>query len=512
MTFIEDHLLSLIAFSPLLGILVLALVQKQKAGLMKAIAIVITLIPLSLSLYLFGAFDFNDQGYQFEEEVSWIELQMPSMEQQSLQINYELGVDGLSVSLILLTAVVGTLSAVASIYIKKRWKAYFILFFLLQVGMFGVFMAKNLFLFFIFFELTIIPMFFLIAIWGYLNRESAANTFLIYNGIGSAVMLIAFVALFAITDTLNIPALEVMVSQLTSQSVSGWPYAIPPGDVIFFIFVALLFAFAVKLPIFPLHSWMLKVHVEAPPAIVMIHSGILLKLGAYGLIRLGIGVFPEQFERVAYILAILGVVNILYGAVLAFVQNDLKKVLAYSSVSHMGIVLLGIAALNYSGLQGAIFQVISHGLISSLLFFIIGVIYERTETSMISDLGGLAKNMPFVCGVFLAGAMANLGLPGMSGFISEFLSFLGLFNTYPVVAAIGVLGIILTAVYLLRAVLNTTFGPAKEEWAHLSDARGFEVVPMAILLGFIVLIGVYPSVLSETLDLSIQIFLARIGG
>lgn len=502
----ENYLLSLIAFSPLLGIIALLFINKQKAGTIKTVGILITLIPLLLSFFLFSNFDFDKQGYQFNEELKWIEFQIPLFEQQMMEINYELGVDGLAVALILLTAIVSTLAAIASMHIKKRWKEYFILFFILQTGMLGVFMSMNLFMFFIFFELTIIPTYFLVGIWGYLEREKAANSFLIYNGIGSAVMLIAFVAVLMQTGTINIPALTYIMAH---------PAYISEGFKLG-IFIALLFAFGVKLPIFPLHSWMLRVHVQAPPAIVMIHSGILLKLGAYGLIRLGMGIFPEQVYTFSYFLAILGVINILYGAVLAFVQKDLKMVLAYSSISHMGIILLGIAAMNISGLQGAVFQAISHGLISALLFFLIGVIYERTNTSMIGELGGLAKSMPFVSGILLTAAMANLGLPGMSGFISEFLAFMGLFNTYPWVAAVGVLGIILTAVYLLRAVLETTFGPAKEKWANTTDARGFEVIPVVILLGLIILIGVYPSILSEMLNVSLEnivhSLLARIGG
>jgi NADH-quinone oxidoreductase subunit M len=502
---ISTFLLTLIAFSPLLGIFTLLFVSKQKSGVIKAIGIAATVLPLVLAVFLFVAFDFDKPDYQFVEHAKWIAFQIDMIQGQALEINYELGVDGLSTALILLTAIVAFLAAIASVHIKKRWKEYFILFLLLETGMLGVFMSMNLFLFFIFFELTIIPMFFLIGIWGYSEKERAANSFLIYNGIGSAAMLVAFVALFVYTREANIPALQYIMGhpQVSETFRLG-------------IFLALLFAFGVKLPIFPLHSWMLKVHVQAPPAIVMIHSGILLKLGAYGLIRLGMGIFPEEIVAFSYFLAILGVINILYGAILAFVQKDLKMVLAYSSISHMGIVLLGIAALNYSGLQGAVFQVISHGLISALLFFLIGVMYERTQTSTISELGGLAKNMPFISGIFLAGAMANLGLPGMSGFVSEFLAFKGLFNTYPWVASVGVLGIILTAVYLLRAVLNTTFGPAQEKWAEISDARGFEVVPMIILLGLIILLGVYPAILAEAIDLSIenilQSLLARIGG
>lgn len=500
---IDAYLLTLLVFSPLLGIIALLFVQREQANVLKTIGIVATLFPFVLSLVLFITFDFGEQGFQFVHQMPWIEFVIA--EDLALDIHYELGADGLSVALILLTTIVTTLAALASLYIKQRLKEYFILFLILEIGMLGVFTAKNLLLFFIFFELTVIPLFFLIAIAGYIHREKAAISFLIYNGIGSAVMLIAFAVMFMYTGTVHIDALAEAFAH------PDWSTAFKTG-----LFLALLFAFGVKLPIFPLHSWMLKVHVQAHPAVVMIHSGILLKLGAYGLIRLGLGIFPEQVAQLSFLIAILGVLNILYGAVLAFVQEDLKMVMAYSSVSHMGIVLLGIAALNDSGLQGAIFQTISHGLISALLFFIIGMIYERTQTSMIADLGGLAKSMPITSGVFLAAALANLGLPGMSGFISEFMSFLGLFGAYPWVAAVGVLGIILTAVYLLRAILNTTFGPAKEKWSELIDAKGFEVLPLAVLLGLIILIGVYPSILGDTIhgsvDYIVQSLTARTGG
>jgi len=502
---ISNILLSLIAFSPLLAILVLLFIPKQNAGAIKMVGILGALLPLILSLFLVSVFDFNKQEYQFTEHYEWIKFQIPKFQDQLLEINYELGVDGFATTLILLTTIVSFLAAIASVHIKKRWKEYFILFFILEIGMLGVFMSMNLFLFFIFFELTIIPMFFLIGIWGYREKERAAISFLIYNGIGSAAMLVGFVTMFVYAKEINIPAL---------QYIMGHPQVDP--TIRFILFLTLFFAFGVKLPIFPLHSWMLKVHVQAPPSIVMIHSGILLKLGAFGLIRLGIGFFPGEVYTYSAIIAILGVINILYGAVLAFVQKDLKMVLAYSSISHMGIVLLGIAALNYSGLQGAIFQVISHGLISALLFFLIGVIYERTNTSMITEMSGLARSMPFISGILLAAAMANLGLPGMSGFVSEFLAFKGLFGVLPWIAAIGVLGIILTAVYLLRAVLNTTFGPTDEKHLELSDAKGFEVIPMVLLLGLIVLIGVYPNLLAEALGLSVDTILqglwARIGG
>jgi len=278
------------------------------------------------------------------------------------------------------------------------------------------------------------------------------------------------------------------------------------------LLLALLVAFGVKLPIFPLHTWMLRVHVQAPPSIVMLHSGILLKIGAYGLIRFGMGIFPEQFTSIAWLLATLGVVNLLYGAFLALIQKDFKMVLAYSSISHMGIVLIGVGALNEAGIQGAIFQVVSHGLISALLFFLVGIFYERFHTSEITKLGGMAKGMPITAGFLLAGAMASLGLPGMSGFVSEFMAFLGLFDAMPVLAAVGCLGIILTAVYLLRAVLGMTFGKAHREFTGVSDIRSFEWAPVLVLVTLIVLIGVYPSVLSEPLQATLETIMLGLGG
>lgn len=503
---IEPYLLTLLVFSPLAGILLLFFINKEQERLIKIIGLCSTLVPLLLSFYLLSLFDFAQQGYQLAQSVAWVTIYLPVGAEPFMQFHYELGVDGLSVALVLLTTIVTAVAAWASLSIKKRWKEYFILFLLLEIGMIGVFVSMNLLLFFIFFEVTIIAMFLLVSIWGYANREKAALSFLIYNGIGSAAMLIVFVVLLVATGTLNFEELSFALSN------ANWISQTLPMAM----FLGLLFAFGVKLPIFPLHSWMLKVHVQAHPAIVMIHSGILLKLGAYGLIRFGMGLFPEQLHELSFYLGVLGVISILYGAILAFVQKDLKLVLAYSSISHMGLILLGIVAMNESGVQGAIFQAVSHGLISALLFFMILVIYERTKTTMIAELGGLAKTMPLVCGVLLTAAMANLGLPGMSGFISELLVFVGIFERYPWVAAVGMLGIILTAAYLLRAVLNATFGPAKEKWAELADIKRVEVIPIVILLGLIILIGVYPSVLGDTIQLSVEnivhSLLARIGG
>ncbi|MCC2685314.1 MAG: proton-translocating NADH-quinone oxidoreductase, chain [Paenibacillaceae bacterium] len=539
-------MLTLIAFSPLIGVLILLFVSKENGRAIKVIGIATTMIPLLLSAWLYADFLTRTAvGFQYSEQHEWLRIALnhemlgDQIKSFIYEFKYNLVADGLSLPLVFLTALVGSMAALASVLIKKRWKTYFILFLLLEIGMFGVFLAQDLFLFFLFFEVTLVTTFFLIGIWGYEKSVQAANKFLIYNGIGSAVMLIAF---FIIVNTAGYTQengpdglvisysgdLHAIMNNLFSDTnamvhVQPDPQQFNPfflsNTMKWTLFIMLVVAFGIKLPIFPFHTWMLKVHMEAPPSVVMIHSGILLKMGAYGLIRFGILLFPEQAKGWAVVLAVLGVVNILYGAALAFVQKDFKLVLAYSSISHMGIVLLGIAALNPTGLGGAVFQMVSHGLISALMFLIVGCLYERTKTTTLSELGGLAASIPFISGILLVAGMASLGLPGLSGFVGEFLSFLGLFATMKGIATVGILGIILAAVYVLRAVLRITFGKRPESMAGFRDARLVEAVPMIVLVAFIVLLGVYPAVLSHPLNQSligfdqlIQTLNLKIGG
>ncbi|MDQ0872188.1 NADH-quinone oxidoreductase subunit M [Paenibacillus sp. V4I3] len=534
-------ILSMIAFSPLLGVLVLLFIRGDRGRLIKTIGIVTTLIPLILAAWLYSDYNYQGDPIQYKEQLDWIKVPLNHEGIQQItsyffEFKYSLAVDGISLPLVFLTALVSSMAALASVYIKKRWKTYFILFLLLETGMFGVFLSQDLFLFFLFFEITLVPMFFLIGIWGYMNREQAANRFLLYNGLGSAIMLIAFLILVSTAGFNQVPSqteaviyysgdIHTIAHNLLQDPTA---YVNQEGSPFFLsqsmkwtVFIMLLVAFGIKLPIFPFHTWMLKVHTEAPPAVVMIHSGILLKMGAYGLIRFGILFFPGEAKQWAWMLALLGVINIVYGAILAMVQKDFKLVLAYSSISHMGIVLLGLAAFNVSGLQGAVFQLISHGLISALMFLLVGSIYERTQTTQLDQLGGLASSIPFISGILLVAGMASLGLPGLSGFISEFLAFLGLFETHRVYAIVGTLGIIFTAVYVLRGVLNITFGPKQPnlQLQGIRDARLIEAVPMITLVAFILLLGVYPSVLSQplqqtigSLDQLIQSVAGKIGG
>ena len=502
----QPYFLSLLIFSPLLGILVLSLFPKEQEKAIKWLGVLATLPSLCLSLFAFWQYRNGYDISKLSEKRSWIQFgEFPFLKETDFTVAYELHVDGFALVMIVLTTILATLAAIASTSIQKEWKGYFQLFLLLEIGMLGVFAASNLVLFFIFFELTLIPMFFLIGKWGYFEKEKAAYSYLIYNGLGSAVLLIVIAVLFARTGTSNIAELRYILTNSSVQTISP-----SSDDLRYGLFIALLVAFGVILPIVPLHRWMLRVHVQAPPSVVMLHAGVLLKIGAFGLVRIALGLFPGQFQQFSTWLIVLGVVNLLYGAFLALRQTDFKMVLAYSSVSHMGIVLIGLGSLNEAGIQGAIFQAVSHGFIAAFLFFFVGVMYERTRTTTLARLGGLAKTMPYASGFILAGAMASLGLPGTSGFISEFMAFVGAFQAEPWLAAIGTLGIIMTAVYLLRAVLHMTFGQTAV--TSVRDLRGIEWVPAISLLLLIIIIGVYPNVLAMPLQTTIETMMNGLGG
>lgn len=549
-------ILSMIAFSPLLGVLVLLFLPKHNGRWIRMVAIAATLIPLLLSVWLYVDFSTTRIGYQFVEQVNWIRIPLPvssdlmgQISSLELRFDYTMAIDGLSLPLVFLTALVASMAALSSKFIKKRWKLYYIMFLLMETGIFGVFMAQDLLLFFLFFETTLVTLFFLIGIWGFIQREKAANKFLLYNGVGSAIMLLAFLILVAtagfvqegtafyytghigdIKNNLFATGADSYVNNNVPNNpfyLKGaleWTFKLWGGhswtmDGKTTLFVLLLIAFGIKLPIFPFHTWMLKVHSEAPPSIVMIHSGILLKMGAYGLIRFGVLLFPEEAKHWAAALAVLGVINILYGAVIAFRQEDFKLLLAYSSMSHMGVVLLGIAAFNQTGLEGAIFQMVSHGLISALLFLLVGSIYERTETTSLKELGGLAKSIPFISGILLVAGLASLGLPALSGFPGELMAFLGIFGSMRAVAIVGAAGIILSAVYVLRGVMGITYGPMSPRYQGLRDARLVEAIPMIVLVAFILLLGIYPGILTQTMhqtvadfDSFLQTITAKIGG
>lgn len=491
---------TIITFAPLLGLLILACIPKRYVLAQRLTTIIATLPSLFLTIYLYTIFDPNARGFQFIKSVFW--FQFSADVEKNWTFYYHMGVDGISMPLVLMTSLIATLTAFASFFIHKRTKEFYTLFLVLLTGMLGVFFATNLLLFFIFFEVTLIVMFFLIGVWGYMHRERAANMFLLYNGLGSGFLLYAVIALLFLFGSLEFPVLREQIGvEFQRDPFFMWS-----------IFIALLIAFAIKLPMFPFHTWMLRVHVEASPAVVMIHAGILLKMGAYGLIRFGLGWFPVQMREVALLLIILGLINLFYGAILAFVQKELKRVLAYSSISHMGILLLGIASLQTVGVQGAMFQAVSHGFIASLFFLLVAILYERTHTTELNELGGLAKTMPLFSGVLLFTALASLGLPGLSGFISEFLAFLGLFKEHAILTAIASLGLIFAAAYALRATMKITFGPLRERFVQLADLRWQEGVPIAVFVLLIIALGIVPDWLGKPMQSTLHMLIERIGG
>lgn len=493
-------IIPIIIFTPLIGALLLLLINRAETEKIRWVGILATIPSVLFAVSLFIEKLNGASLAKYNILLDWFHFGHES-NGFIFDIAFELGVDGLSVAMLVMTAVISTLAAIVATKVKSGAKNFYILLLLLEVGMLGVFSAQNLVLFFIFFEITLIPAFFLIGKWGFEGRRKAAFKFLIFNGIGSVFLLFVIVMLLSKIGTTNYAAIA---SVIQGGAISE---AMAMG-----LFICLMISLAVKLPVFPLHSWLVDVHKEAPIPVVMIHAGILLKIGAYGMIKFGLGMFPNQFEQIAFVLIILGVVNFIYGAYIALNQTDYRLVLAYGSISHMGIVLFGIAALNEMALQGAMFQIVSHGIITALLFLILGTIVERFGTADGEKLGGIAKGMPIASGFLLFGALASLGLPGLSGFISEFMAFAGLFEVYPWIGAVGTLGIVLTAVYMLRATLKITYGSAHRDFAGIVDMSKLELVPTVILSALIIVIGVYPNILANVLQETIQIILLGFGG
>lgn len=498
-----NYLLSITIFSPLIGFIAILFMKKDNENLIKWLGVLATVPALLITGWLSINALLEKSILDVSERFLWMQFG-ESTSGPLYSIYYELGLDGLSLAMMTLTALIATLAAFVSWHIKGEWKGYFLLFLLLEVGMLGLFAAENFILFFLFFEVTLITVFFLIGKWGGFAKEKAAFQFLIYNGLGSSLLLIVIGALFARTRSANFAVI--------AESLAGNVGAVNFSEAaIWGLFITLFIALGIKLPVVPFHTWMVRVHKEAHPAVVMIHSGILLKIGAYGLIRFGIGIFPDQWRDAAYVIMILGIINILYGAFIALIQKDLRLVLAFSSISHMGFVLLGLGALNEAGIQGAIFQTISHGFISSFLFLLVSIMYERYGTTKLDQLGGMAKTMPVVAGSLMVGGMAALGLPGTSGFIGEFTVLLGSFENQPIIGSIAAFGLILTAAYILRANLQISFGdvgksmldPGSGRMLVPAKLKTYEWLPAVVLVGLIIGLGVFPDVLVNIISQSI---------
>jgi len=478
--------LSAIVFLPLAGAMIILLLLKD-ARQIRLWAAAVTVVELALALAAFVIFRTED--YRRVGDMEMVEVYRDWI--PALNIQYHLGVDGLSTPLVLLTALLGMCAVFASWQVQLRVKEYFMWLLVLQTAVTGVFVSLDFVLFFIFWELELLPMYFLISIWGSGRKEYSAMKFLIFTLLGSAFMLVGILALYFSEGTFNIVDL---------QNVDGAQFILPAGT----IFALLFGAFAVKLPVWPVHTWLPDAHTDAPTAVSVMLAGVLLKMGGYGMIRMAVGIFPGKAQEYAWVLAFLAVVSVLYGAVVTVRQTDLKRLVAFSSISHMGYVLLGISsvvgvggAVSSVGLTGAAMQMFTHGTITGLLFLLVGLVYDKAHTRHIPDMGGLAAHMPIIAVAFLVAGLASLGLPGTSGFVSELLVFLGTFQVWSWITALAVFAIVITAGYILWMIQRTFFGPSLQRFASLGDATVVEAVPMAVLVITIMVVGVYPAVVSD---------------
>jgi NADH-quinone oxidoreductase subunit M len=483
-------LLAAMIVVPLVGGISLSLIPGTLTRFARPAALAITSGILAASAWLWMSFDAR-AGMQFELRMAWI---------PGLNTAFHLGVDGLALPMVFLTALLTVLAVVASRSIEDRVCQYFTLLLLLEAGLIGVFVSLDLILFYLFWEVVLVPMFFLISIWGGANRSYASLKFFIYTLAGSLAMLGGIIALYLATGAQTFDMIEI-----AKQSSAL------PREVQIAIFVAIAIGLAVKVPIFPLHTWLPDARVEAPTAVSVLLAGVLLKMGSYGFMRLGPTLLPEGFKALLPLLAILAVISIVYGAAVALMQTDMKKLVAYSSISHMGYVMLGIAAGTSAGFLGAQVQMFSHGLIAGLLFLLVGSVYERTHTREISAYGGIAKVVPVFAGTLVFAAFASLGLPGMSGFIGEFMVIVGALPSYTVYAVIAALAVMLTVGYLLWMVRRVVFGPLNEERADMKDLTLSEGLSMAPLCVLIVFVGVYPQVLVGVMSTSVEALVRLVG-
>ncbi|MEK7682477.1 MAG: NADH-quinone oxidoreductase subunit M [Chloroflexota bacterium] len=473
----DAWILTLLTFFPVIGAILLLVIPRGREQALRWTALAASLITFLLSLALLAGFDRSQPELQMVIRLPWIRI-------AGWTIEYHLGVDGLSLLLVLLTTFLTPISILSSwTAIQERVKEFMVFFLLLETGMIGVFLAMDLFLFYIFWEFTLVPMYFLIGIWGGERRMYAAIKFFLYTMAGSILMLLAILWIGLRAGTFSVPEL------IAAGGI--------PSNVQFWLFLGFAAAFAIKVPMWPLHSWLPDAHVEAPTAGSVILAGVLLKLGTYGFLRFNLSLFPEASVRLAPWIALLAVIGIIYGAIVSYAQRDVKKLVAYSSVSHLGFVMLGLFALNAQGVQGGILQMINHGLSTGALFLIVGMIYERRHTRELDAFGGIWKVMPVYAAMTLVVTLSSMGLPGLNGFVGEFTILLGAFGSEAIgtawFAGFAAVGVILAAIYLLSMFQKVFLGPLdKEENKRLADLTPREIVTLAPILLLIFWIGLYP--------------------
>lgn len=499
----EFPILTAILMTPLVGALLILGLPRERTRAIRWTALGFSLISLGLALVALARLDLSRPEPQLVERWVWA---------PAIGASYTVGVDGISLWLVLLTALIFPLALAASWTIEERVKEYMALMLALETGVLGVFLSLDLLLFYIFWEFTLVPMTLLIGIWGGPRRVYAAVKFFLYTMAGSVFMLVAIVALWLLsrpltgTGTFDLQWMAAQLSPLLSPEVQRW------------LFLAFGLAFAIKVPMWPFHSWLPDAHVEAPTAGSVILAALLLKMGAYGFLRWNFTLFPAAARELALPIAILAVVAILYGALASYAQEDFKRLVAFSSVSHMGFVMLGLSALNPLGVQAALLQMVNHGLSTGGLFLLVGMLYERTHTRDFRDLGGLWKALPLYGGILMVVGFSSMGLPGLNGFVGEFLILLGAFGSTALGTAaraltvLAAFGVVLAAVYILTMILRVLHGPLPERWRGLPDLNGRELAIMAPLLALIVFIGLYPQPFFAAMQASVQQTLAALAG
>ncbi len=483
----SGSILSLVVFFPLIGAFLITLVPRHSTETIKRISFLTTLIAFLFSLYLYFNFDSNSPDYQFVVQTEWI---------KSLGISYYLGLDGISLFLFLLTTFLGPLTVLSTwSAVTEKVKGFHISMLLLETALLGVFAALDLFLFYVFWEAMLIPMYFVIGIWGGPRRIYATIKFVLFTLTGSLLMLVAIIALYFINQaytgayTFSIPELSKLILPLKTQ---------------FWLFWAFALAFAIKVPLFPLHTWLPDAHVEAPTAGSVILAGVLLKMGTYGFLRFCLPMFPNAFLDAVPLISILAIIGITYGGMVSMMQKDIKSLVAYSSVAHLGFVMLGMFAFNVQGIQGSILQMINHGISTGALFLIVGMLYERRHTRLIEDFGGVAHVLPIYATFFMIIALSSIGLPGTNGFVGEFLIILGTFKSNITYAVLAASGVIIAAVYMLWMYQRVFFGqvtnPVNQNLRDLNFREKFILVPLVILVFWI---GLYPKPLLSRMETSV---------
>ena len=486
--------LTVLVLVPAAGALVLLAMPRTRSDLLKPVALLASVLVAALAVWLLAEFDADSRGlFQFSDQYTWIE---------GLGVSWHAGVDGLSLFLVVMTALMFPL-AIVGVDPEHSPKPYYVWMLILETGCLGTFVALDLIMFFVFFEIVLVPMYFLIGGWGHGRRAYAATKFFLFTMFGSALMLVAIVALAFLHASasdagVSFDLVGIAENQVLATNTARW------------LFLAFALAFAVKVPLFPVHTWLPDAHTNAPTAGSVILAAVMLKLGTYGLVRFGLYLFPEASVHFAPLMVTLGVIGIIYGAIAAAMQRDLKRLVAYSSVAHLGFIVIGTFALNTEGLTGGVLQMVNHGVSTGALFMLVGMIYERRHTREISELGGLQKPAPLLAAVFTVVMLSSVGLPGLNGFVGELLVLLGAFNAHRWWAVVAAAGVILAAVYLLWAYQRVFHGPASGANAEMPDLRWREGLVMVPFLAAIVFMGVYPKPVIDRVEPAVDAIIAHV--